>query len=112
MTSQWPDNCDAVTWKVISNSLDIDLIYGDIRGRSHKNDESYIIELWISINNNIHELWISINNNIHDDLIYDDPWIGYKNPNLNDKSSWLNRRFLSIIHGNRTFISNNRLPKI
>ena len=36
MTSQWPDNCDAVTWIMISNSLDIDFIYGDIHGRSCK----------------------------------------------------------------------------
>ena len=33
MTSQSPDNCDAVTWIVISNSLDI----GFIHGRSCKN---------------------------------------------------------------------------
>ena len=36
MTSQWPDNCDAITWIVISNSLDIDFIHGDIHGRSCK----------------------------------------------------------------------------
>ena len=36
MTSQWPDNCDANTWQVISNSLDIDFIRGDIHGRSCK----------------------------------------------------------------------------
>ena len=36
LMSQWPDNCDAVTWIVISNSLDIDLIHGDIHGRSCK----------------------------------------------------------------------------
>ena len=36
MTSQWPDNCDANTWQVISNSLDIDFIHGDIHGRSCK----------------------------------------------------------------------------
>ena len=34
MTSQWPDNCDANTWQVISNSFDIDFIHGDIHGRS------------------------------------------------------------------------------
>ena len=33
MTSQLPDNCDAITWIVISNSLDIDFIHGDIHGR-------------------------------------------------------------------------------
>ena len=33
MTSQWPDNCHAITWVVISNSLDIDFIHGDIHGR-------------------------------------------------------------------------------
>ena len=36
MTSQWPDNCDAITWIVISNSLDIDFIHGDIHDRSCK----------------------------------------------------------------------------
>ena len=36
MTWQWPDNCDANTWQVISNSLDIDFIHGDIHGRSCK----------------------------------------------------------------------------
>ena len=34
MTSQWPDNCDVITWIVISNSLDIDFIHGNIPGRS------------------------------------------------------------------------------
>ena len=37
MTPQWPINCDAITWIVISNSLDIDFIHGDIHGRSCKN---------------------------------------------------------------------------
>ena len=37
MTSQWPDNCDANTWQVISNSLGIDFIHGDIHGRSCEN---------------------------------------------------------------------------
>ena len=36
MTSQWPDNCEANTWQVISNSLEIDFIHGDIHGRSCK----------------------------------------------------------------------------
>ena len=36
MTSQWPDNYDANTWQVISNSLDIDFIHGNIHGRSCK----------------------------------------------------------------------------
>ena len=36
MTSQWPHNCDAITWIVISNSLDIDFIHSDIHGRSCK----------------------------------------------------------------------------
>ena len=43
MTSQWPDNCDAITWKVISNSLDIDFIHGDIHGRSCKNLSYFIV---------------------------------------------------------------------
>ena len=39
MTSQWPINCDAITWIVISNSLhmdDMDFIHGDINGQSCK----------------------------------------------------------------------------
>ena len=36
MTSQWPDNCDAITWIVISNSLDIDFIHWNIHSRSCK----------------------------------------------------------------------------
>ena len=36
MTSQWPDNCDATTWVMISTSLDIDFIHGDVHGRSCK----------------------------------------------------------------------------
>ena len=32
--------CDAVTWQVISNSLDIDFIHGDIHGRSCKKEQS------------------------------------------------------------------------
>ena len=36
MTSQWPNNCDANTWQLISNSLDIDFIHGDIHDRSCK----------------------------------------------------------------------------
>ena len=32
ITSQWPDNCDAITRIMISYSLDIDLIHGDIHG--------------------------------------------------------------------------------
>ena len=36
MTSQWPDNCDAITWIMISNSLDVDFIHRNIHGRSCK----------------------------------------------------------------------------
>ena len=36
VTSQWPDNYDAITWMVISNSLIVDFIHGDIHGRSCK----------------------------------------------------------------------------
>ena len=42
MTSQWPDHCDANTWQVISNSLDIDFIHGDIYGQSCKNISYYL----------------------------------------------------------------------
>ena len=28
MMSQWPDNCDSITWILISNLLDIDFIHG------------------------------------------------------------------------------------
>ena len=37
MTSQWPDSCDATTWIMIFNSLDIDFIPGDFHGQSCKN---------------------------------------------------------------------------
>ena len=33
MTSQWLDNCVAITWIVISNSLHINFIHSDIHGR-------------------------------------------------------------------------------
>ena len=46
MTSQWPDNCDANTWQVISNSLDIDFIHGDIHGRSCKKERNFEATLW------------------------------------------------------------------
>ena len=36
MTSQLPDNCDATTWQVISNSLDIHFIHGGIHNWSCK----------------------------------------------------------------------------
>ena len=36
MTSQWPDNCDEITWIMISNSLDINFIHVDIYSRSCK----------------------------------------------------------------------------
>ena len=36
MTPQWPGNCDAITWIMISNSLNIDFIHGDIHDRSCK----------------------------------------------------------------------------
>ena len=36
MASRWPDKCDAITWIVISNSLDIDFSHSDIHGRSSK----------------------------------------------------------------------------
>ena len=43
MTSLLPDNCDATTWQVISNSLDIDFIHGDIHDRSCKENLFYTI---------------------------------------------------------------------
>ena len=39
MTSQWPDNCDAIMWIVISSSLDIYLIHGYMHGRSWKKEQ-------------------------------------------------------------------------
>ena len=38
MTSQWPHNCDTIMWIVISNSLDINFIHGDIHSRLCKKD--------------------------------------------------------------------------
>ena len=34
MTSQWPDDCDASTSEVASNSLDIYFIHGDMHGQT------------------------------------------------------------------------------
>ena len=38
----WLDNCDAHTWKVVSNSWDIDFIPNDIHSQSCKNPDSKI----------------------------------------------------------------------
>ena len=43
MTSQWPDNGDAITRIMISNSLDIDFIHGDIHGGSCKKYQSLVL---------------------------------------------------------------------
>ena len=43
ITSQWPNNCDTLTWIVISNSLDVDFIHGDINSRSCTKNLSYKI---------------------------------------------------------------------
>ena len=42
MTSQWLENCDAITWIVTSNELDIDFIHNDIHGWSYKKQRYYI----------------------------------------------------------------------
>ena len=42
MMSQWPDNCDRITWIMIFNSLDIDFIHGVVHGRSCQNS-GYLI---------------------------------------------------------------------
>ena len=46
--SQWTDNCDTITWILISSSLDIDFIQGDIHGRSFKEMNVFVIfmEYW------------------------------------------------------------------
>ena len=46
MTSQWPDNCDAITWIVTPYSLDIDFIHGDIHGRSRVRNFEHIWHAW------------------------------------------------------------------
>ena len=46
MTSQWPDNCEATTWIMITNSLAIDFIHGDIHGRSCKKSIYFLFSLW------------------------------------------------------------------
>ena len=50
ITSQWPDNCNAITWIAISNSLDIDFIHGDIHGPSCKKCSLHIL---VHISDNI-----------------------------------------------------------
>ena len=47
MTSQWPDNCDAITWIVICNSLNIDFIQGDVHGRLCKKTQFSMTWYWI-----------------------------------------------------------------
>ena len=50
MTSQWPDNCVAITWIVISDSLDCDFIHNDSHGRSSKKVTYHpysIFKFWI-----------------------------------------------------------------
>ena len=41
MMSQWPDNCDTITWIVISNLVDIDFIHGNIHGQSCKKKRAF-----------------------------------------------------------------------
>ena len=48
MTPQWPDNCGAITWIIISNSLDIDYIHGDIHGQLWKNTPNSLCILTIT----------------------------------------------------------------
>ena len=38
MTSQWPDNCDAIRWIMMSNFSGNGFIHGDIHGRSCKKE--------------------------------------------------------------------------
>ena len=64
MKSQWPDNRDTITWIMISNSLHIDFIYGDIQGRSCKKYPSHPIESNGNSNHN------KINHNITVCLFY------------------------------------------
>ena len=55
MMSQWPENCDAITWIMISNSLDIDFIHSGIHGRSCKNrfyfpwEDVFFISIFINL---------------------------------------------------------------
>ena len=48
MTSQWADNCDAVTWIMISYSLNTDFIHGDIHGRSCTKFAGMCVSVWYS----------------------------------------------------------------
>ena len=54
MASLWPDNCHAITWIVISKSLDIDYVHGDIQGRLCKNypfPNGATVEVWKWVSN-------------------------------------------------------------
>ena len=58
MTSQWPDNCNAATWKVISKSLVIDFIHGDLHGWSCRKQWLYMCSFigrpeWTPCNSNV-----------------------------------------------------------
>ena len=58
------DNCDAISWKVISKTLDIDFVHGDIHGRPCKKYdiwEVYGQNWWISEEEtSMTETWIKL----------------------------------------------------
>ena len=69
MTSQWPDNCDAIMWIMISNSLDIDIIHCDIHGGSCKKQIIYVfngnkidikIKMWMELPSKFHLVLICL----------------------------------------------------
>ena len=72
LTSQWPDNSEATTRIMISDSLDIDFIHDDVHGRSCNNVLLYYVILSIGeVNGALHNtkkigwdctlfVWISV----------------------------------------------------
>ena len=76
MTSQWPDNCDAITWIVISNSLDI------------KNNA------WVTVNNDFLSRVRRFGNDLHEWRSHE--WKSSPNRLTSDKN--LTRYFMSWTH--------------
>ena len=63
MTSQWPGNCDASTWKVIFNELDIDFIHDGIPDLSCKKvntSHEFSAKWWCNHNLTTHNTTVCI----------------------------------------------------
>ena len=76
MTSQWSDNCEAITWIMISNLLDITFIHGNIHGRSFK--KRWLFETYIIFAYSLPTFWTTFEQHL---WFHGIPW------NLSNKTS-------------------------